>query len=341
MLPIPILHMLQRAFPGQTIADLAPAYGGFSNLTVTATIGGEPWVIKAADRPVKRDDLRREAAALRALAQRQKGEGTGQDTPTAYPQPPILLESGGAGPDETADAAEHQPPRQTGWTILAQRRLPGEPGLRFYDGPPEALGPACFALGRALAALHAIGTGARGGEGARGPGAGPAPPPASGPLPAIAERAGATRDALAALPLEADLRRALEDALAHPVWAEERLPSPGFGMVHGDAGLHNVLWHAGRITLIDWELAGRGSPLIDLGWARWTMGFRRLPDTLWETLCAGYGAPPELPADTFRAVAVGQIAGLLLRAHGRPAAWDEWLRRLRRTIAGEAGGPAA
>lgn len=361
MLPMPILDLLQRAFPGQVIADLAPAYGGFSNLTVTATIGGGAWVIKAADRPVKRADLRREAAVLGALAQRQEAKGKGQNAPTISPPPPILLESDGAARPGAAEDAAHLPPSDAGWTVLAQRRLPGEPGLRLYERPPEALGPALFALGRALAELHGGGAGGGGirtGASRRAPsgtGASHAPsvlPEAgadSGPLPTIAERAEATRAGLDALPLAVELRRTLEAALAHPVWAEGglpssavgRQPSPSAGLAHGDAGLHNVLWHNGHITLIDWELAGRGSPLIDLGWVRWTMGFRSLPAALWGALCAGYGEPPELAADTFLAVAIGQIAGLLLRAHGRPAAWEEWVRRLRWTIAGGADGLAS
>ena len=36
MLPTEVIHLLQNAFPGQAIGDVAPTSGGFSNLTFEA-----------------------------------------------------------------------------------------------------------------------------------------------------------------------------------------------------------------------------------------------------------------------------------------------------------------
>src|SRR5436190_2195196 len=67
MIPAPILTLLQSAFPGQPIGDLAATSGGFSNLTASVTIGARRCVIKAAVNELKRADVRREAMLLRLL----------------------------------------------------------------------------------------------------------------------------------------------------------------------------------------------------------------------------------------------------------------------------------
>lgn len=200
------------------------------------------------------------------------------------------------------------------WAVLVTRWRPGAPGLTLYEGPPAALAPASAALGRALGRLHRLGLG----------------PPAGAGL-AVGARAEGLRDQLAALPLPDDLRAPLAAALAHPAW---RAPRPR--LVHGDAGLHNVLWGARGLTLLDWELAGWGDPRLDLAWAAWTMRFRGLPRAIWEALLDGYGRERAgalgLDDEALRALALGQVAGLLARAAGRPGAWEEWLRRARATL---------
>src|SRR5262249_10225081 len=92
-----------------------------------------------------------------------------------------------------------------------------------------------------------------------------------------------------------------------------------------------------RITaLLDWEWAGLGSPVIDLAWLYWTMRWRDLPPALWQTFLAGYGAGSALVCggspEALRALALGQIAGILARVPEQPAAREEWLRRLRWTL---------
>lgn len=202
-----------------------------------------------------------------------------------------------------------------GFAVLVTRRRPGRPGITLYGGAPETIAPACAALGSALARLHAA----------------PIDPPPGAAELLVGARAAELAATLAGLPLPADLRAPLAEALAHPAWrpAHPRL-------VHGDAGLHNVLWGRRGLTLLDWELAGWGDPRLDLAWAAWTLRFREVPPAAWGALLGGYGraraAALDLDAETLRALALGQVAALLARAAGTPAAWDEWLRRARMTL---------
>lgn len=280
MLPEPALALLRRAFPGQPLSGMRPTSGGYSHLSLVADIGGRPCVVKAAELPLRRADLRREAAALGLLP--------GRDV--AAPARLALVDDGG-------------------WTLLVTALLPGAPGQALYAGPADALAPAYRALGAALARLHAIA---------------PAGPP--GDDLDVAARAGRAAAALPGLPLPDDLRAPLAAALAHPRW---RPAAPR--LTHGDAGLHNVLWDGAAAALVDWEWAGWADPLRDLAWLAWTLRFRGLPLDLWAELARGYGRPLLADAPALRALALGQIADILLRAHAGPA-WEEWLRRARWTL---------
>jgi aminoglycoside phosphotransferase (APT) family kinase protein len=199
-----------------------------------------------------------------------------------------------------------------GWTVELLEFVPGANGLHILASEPAALDLLYGALGYMLATVHG----------------------AALALPAqdllLAERARRLHTALAELPLEAGLCAALAAGLEQPAWR-----SPVLRLVHGDAGIHNLLWD-GRITaLLDWEWAGWGDPLVDLAWVWWTMRWRDLPARLWPVFLAGYGgerpAPVAEPA-ALRALALGQIAGILVRAQGQAGAWAEWLRRARWTL---------
>jgi aminoglycoside phosphotransferase len=203
------------------------------------------------------------------------------------------------------------------WTLLVTARRPGLPGITLYARPLAQLVPAYHALGRTLSRLHRSTL---------------APPPdaaANGML--IATRAAHLRTELATLPLANELYAPLMRALEHPAW---RPPAPC--LVHGDAGLHNIVWATPRLSLLDWELAGWADPRLDLAWVAWTIRFRSLPNELWSALLAGYGpqrAPVcSLDPATNAALALGQVATLLARAYGQPAAWAEWQRRAQWTI---------
>ena len=284
MIPAPVVNLLQAAFPGRPIGDFAATTGGFSNLTVIASIGGQRCVIKAATTALKRADVRREAALLRLLPA------------STLPIPRLLA------------LAEDEE-----WTIAVTGWLAGEHGLAVLERAPEQLEALYRALGLLLANIHRT--------------------PISAPThaPQLEDRIHHALARLPALELESDLRAALLEALEHPIWRAQP-----YGLTHGDAGLHNLLWD-GRITaLLDWEWAGWGTPLLDLAWLYWTIQWRRLPPVLWHSFLAGYGSGPALAngfaPDEMRALALGQIASILVRVQGQTAAWDEWQRRLRWTI---------
>jgi aminoglycoside phosphotransferase (APT) family kinase protein len=286
-LPPPAAALLASAFPGAPITGLAPAVGGFSNLSLLATIGGARCAVKAAHVPTKRADLAREARVLALLA------GRGVRAPA------LLAHAEGDG-----------------WSVLVTRRRPGTPGLRLYAQPPQTLEAPLRALGAALGRLHRLDL----------------PPPADAGDAGLlaARRAQALAGDLDALPVPSTLREQLAAALRHPAWrpASARL-------THGDAGLHNILWGQRTFTLLDWELAGWGDSRLDLAWAAWTLRFRGLPPACWEALLAGYranGGPAELDEEAARALALGQVAGLLARSAGG-GAWGEWLRRAEWSLA--------
>ncbi len=200
-----------------------------------------------------------------------------------------------------------------GWTVELLEFVPGANGLHVLASEPAALDLVYGALGRTLAAVHSAALA----------------PPAQDLL--LAGRAARLHTALAELPIEVGLRAALAAGLGQPAWR-----SPDVRLVHGDAGIHNLLWD-GRITALhDWEWAGWGDPLIDLAWVWWTMRWRDLPGRLWPVFLAGYAAERPAPvADpaTLRTLALGKIAGILARVYGQAGAWAEWLRRARWTLA--------
>jgi aminoglycoside phosphotransferase (APT) family kinase protein len=186
------------------------------------------------------------------------------------------------------------------WTVAVTAALPGAPGLSLLDG--LALPAVYAALGRLLARLHA------------------GPPPAELGL-ALAPQLARARAALPALVADGALRLALADALEHPAWqGPPRL-------IHGDLGLHNLLWDGNELALLDWEWAAAGPPLLDVAWLRWTIAWRHLPVSLWDAFLAGYGQPQAAAPASLRAMMLGQIGLILLRVAALPAARAEWLRR--------------
>jgi aminoglycoside phosphotransferase (APT) family kinase protein len=199
------------------------------------------------------------------------------------------------------------------WTVAVTSWLAGEHGLAVLERAPEQLEAIYRALGSLLATIH------------RTPLAMPAHPPP------LVDRARHAWERLPTLELNRDLGVALLEGFDHPIWRAQP-----YALAHGDAGLHNLLWD-GRITaLLDWEWAGWGTPLLDLAWLYWTIQWRRLPLALWQSLLMGYDTGPALvngaAPDELRALALGQIASILVRVQGQPSAWEEWQRRLRWTL---------
>ncbi len=271
----PDLERLIADHLGVAPTDLAPTFGGFSNLTLRAELVGRPCVIKAATTPAKRADVQREADLL-----------------------PALHAAGLPVPEPLAFVAD------TTWTVSITAALPGQNGLQVLSEVPAQLPLVFKALGRTLAAVHA------------------APPPAAHPDLDFALRVASAQASLADSAISPDLAIALDAALAYPVW------STTSGLVHGDSGLHNLLWGAEGLWLLDWEWAGSGPTLLDLAWLRWTMAWRALPAELWSAFLNGYGRlPAALDDATQLALTLGQIGLILVRAADQPAAHAEWLHR--------------
>lgn len=271
----PDLTALLTAHFGVPPSDLAPTFGGFSNLTVRATLAGRPCVIKAATTPAKRADVQHEAQLL-----------------------PLLYAAGLPVPEPLALLSDAT------WSVGITAALPGRNGLSVLAEAPHELPQAFAALGRMLAAVHAT------------------------PLPGtpadldLTRRVAVAHAALAELNAPADLVARLQGALEHPLWNNRS------GLIHGDSGLHNLLWGPEGAYLLDWEWAARGPALLDLAWLRWTIAWRALPASLWDAFCAAYGSlPAPLDAATQMALALGQIGLILARVADQPAARAEWVRR--------------
>jgi aminoglycoside phosphotransferase (APT) family kinase protein len=313
-LPQPAVDLLAAAFPAEPLAEPAPTFGGFSHHSAIVTLGARRAVVKAARSAPKRADLRREARILGLLGA------------TGLPAAPILalLE------DDI-------------WTVEVIGFVEGVPGLHMLSEMPGDLPSAYSALGCLLAAIHQT----------------PLAAPSHDLL--LANRADAVLRALPSLDLDAALHSELSAALAHPAW---RPTTPA--LVHGDAGLHNILWSGEIAALLDWEWSGWGAPLLDIAWVHWTIRWRKLPGSLWQAFLSGYAhgcapgsqvndtgrpladgeqvlivrrpssivkATPVIDAPTMRALALGQIAGILAGVQGDVGAWDEWVRRAYWTLA--------
>ncbi len=126
--PIPnaVYHSLQRHFPGQRLLGFEPTTGGFSNWTQRAILADQQLIIKAATKPHKRIDIRREASALQNLL--------GADIPiaTVYAL------------DEYED-----------WTVALLSSLPGRNGLFVLEQQSPSISALYQQLARHLAQLHA------------------------------------------------------------------------------------------------------------------------------------------------------------------------------------------
>lgn len=198
-------------------------------------------------------------------------------------------------------------------TVELLAALPGTSGITVYSRPTAELRAALAVLASLLAATHSITLALDASE--RG----------------LAARAVQALTQLPALPLDDNVRNELAASLQHPIWQA----APG-GLVHGDAGLHNLLWHPPHAVLLDWEWAGWGTPLFDLAWVWWTLRWRKMPPALWAGLLARYRVlRPALPAAdnaTLRALVLGQIASILGRVVNEPAAYAEWQRRAQWTL---------
>lgn len=142
----------------------------------------------------------------------------------------------------------------------------------------------------------------------------------------LRERYAQVHAQLPSLGLDPALVRGLQAALEDPIW-----DAPADRLVHGDAGIHNLLWDGEMRALLDWEWSGCGSPLFDLAWNLWTMRFRSLEARITYDFLTAYQAcasqPIQAKASELRALALSHIAFILTRSE--PNTWTraEWERR--------------
>jgi aminoglycoside phosphotransferase (APT) family kinase protein len=282
MLPQPVVELLQSCFPEPLPAQLTPTVGGFSHLAARLNLGGRAYVVKAADAPRKRADLRHEATLLRLL------QGTGLPVPMLV----ALAE------DEA-------------WTVEVQEQIDGEPGVVCYNERAPELPRIAQALGVLLARIHSL----------------PLAPPDEAAL-LQAARVAQIQQLLPQLDLAGDLQVLLQAVLAHSIWQQ------GSCLVHGDAGIHNILWDGQRVALLDWEWSAWGTPLADLAWVAWTLRWRQVEPVVWQAFVAGYGPlPPAFDdAELRRTLVLGQMAAILPRVQHMPPIRAEWLRRIAWTL---------
>jgi aminoglycoside phosphotransferase (APT) family kinase protein len=77
----------------------------------------------------------------------------------------------------------------------------------------------------------------------------------------------------------ADAPEALLDLLCSLVAAPPPVSGPATPL-HGDAKLANCLWQDGQLSaLLDWEMAGVGEPLVEIGYLLWTFEQYRNPNS--------------------------------------------------------------
>jgi Ser/Thr protein kinase RdoA (MazF antagonist) len=114
-----------------------------------------------------------------------------------------------------------------------------------------------------------------------------------------------------------------------------RLAGAGIVAVHGDFGLHNLLFDptSGHVTgLVDWELAHRGGAVEDLAWAEWIirMHYPAAIDAL-GGLFRGYGALPHWELRRSAMLTQCEAALRLCERAGPPETIVIWRARLRTT----------
>jgi aminoglycoside phosphotransferase (APT) family kinase protein len=200
------------------------------------------------------------------------------------------------------------------WTVTVLDEVPGENGLTFLG--KRSLGyveKRSIVLARLLQAVHRA-----------------APQPVKDPDLDIPTRMVKLRsfvvDEVFADGVSAQMLSALDS----------RAIGRGVGLVHGDFGLHNVMWDVDvrRIRvggLLDWEFGGWGSPLTDVAWLWWTLQFRGIGDQIWPYFVDAYGAWA-LRAMGFESGAIldlvrVQMIQLLSRTERESASRIEWLKR--------------
>lgn len=281
---------------GETPGDCVRLGGGFSHTAFAFVLRGHRYVAKAASSDAYQRELWHEAETLVGLDRVTRG---------GVPHARQVAHISGAD-----------------WHVLVLEFCDGAPGPQLFGGPARTRAAAYRHLARLLARLH------RAEFAALRPLQNDAARASSFSL---AKRATWGAQQLPTLALPDALQRPLLAALKHRAW---RSANPVF--VHGDAGLHNLLYRPGGSVLLDWEWAGWGPAQSDLAWLAWTLRWRKL-EALWPATLDAYhrelGETSAWSAAHARAFVLGRIALLLIRSKDNPPMLAEWLRRAEFTLA--------
>ena len=202
------------------------------------------------------------------------------------------------------------------WTVTVLDFVAGEHGLAALEFKPLAnLESRAILLARLLQAVQSA-----------------APQPVLDPDLDIPTRVAELRPFVESVDVLPDVRALMIASI------ESTIVRRGVALVHGDFGLHNVLWRieskparVGLAALLDWEFAGWGCPLTDVAWLWWTLRFRGIADRVWVPFVEAYG-DWALRGIGFEAANVldlvrVQMIQLLSRTDPASAAHGEWLRR--------------
>lgn len=208
------------------------------------------------------------------------------------------------------------------WTVTVMKFVPGIHGIEEVERSRDTRDAAARVRGTLLARLlHAVQRAA--------------PQPVQDPDLDLSRRIVALRSFVDAMPaVDDDTLGAMQSALG------SRSVQRGVSFVHGDFGLHNLLWQVAESpsrmrvgALLDWEFAGWGSPLTDVAWLWWTLQFRGTTEIVWPHFVEAFG-PWALETMGFSSEAVRdvisvQMIQLLSRTEAGSASRTEWLKRWR------------
>lgn len=206
------------------------------------------------------------------------------------------------------------------WAVVVTEHLEGRDGLSVV--PDMSLDPDLAArtgalMGETLRAIHTT-----------------APRPLPGDAFDRGAQATAAMDAIRASGAPADIIESSVVALGDP------LHRRGLAFMHGDPGLHNIVWCAAQPgrplalrAVVDWELAGWGNPMVDVAWVWWTLWFRGLPPQTGQAFADGYGRwaieAMGWSGDTVDAAVRSQMAALLARTEPGTEVRKLWVERIR------------
>jgi aminoglycoside phosphotransferase (APT) family kinase protein len=108
-------------------------------------------------------------------------------------------------------------------------------------------------------------------------------------------------------------------------------------LTHGDFGSHNILADGRKLTVIDWEWAEWGHPLVDIAWACWNtkLHYPKIADGLNHTFIRAYQArrPISCTSEHIKAYSLYKLWTILQKVkHADRQTQMKWVNRLEWTL---------